>query len=282
MKQEEIYELQREDPRFPEFLRQIADPPQKLYYAGDLSLLSRRCISIVGSRKTTEYGRRIAETLAGTLAEAGLCVVSGMAMGIDSCAHRGALKVEGKTIAILGCGIDLDYPAANRGLRQQVQKAGLFLSEYPPGYPGSKYSFPRRNRLISGISEATVVVEAGLNSGSLITAGLAMDQGRWVYAVPGNINSIYSMGSNLLIRDGAMPLVVLDDILDDLHLPVGAHKKERLSLGTDEQQVLSVVEKGGEVTIDLIGNTLKKATGQVNGIVTILEMKGLVYTSLGQ
>lgn len=267
---------------YPILLTLISDPPKKLYYIGDLSLASRRCVALVGSRKTTEYGRWAAFTLAQRLAENDIVVVSGLAAGIDACGHAGALKASGKTIAVLGCGIDLCYPATNRKLKDQIAATGLVLSEYPPGYQAAIYTFPRRNRIISGISEATVVAAAGLHSGSLITADLAEEQGRAVYTLPGNINNIYHLGSNKLIKDGAIPLVVLDDLLEELGIPPNVQEERMNKLSSDEQELVEQLIREGERTVDQLSKSLAKPTSHVNGLVTVLEMKGILRTSMGK
>lgn len=270
------------EPGYPLLLPLISDPPKQLYYIGDLSLASRRCVSVVGSRKTTEYGRWAAFTLAQRLAEHDIVVVSGLAAGIDACGHAGALKASGKTIAVLGCGIDLCYPATNRKLKDQIAATGLVLSEYPPGYQAAMYTFPRRNRIISGISEATVVAAAGLHSGSLITADLAEEQGRAVYTLPGNINNIYHLGSNKLIKDGAIPLVVLDDLLEELGIRPNVQEERMNKLSSDEQALVEQLIREGERTVDQLCKSLAKPTSHVNGLVTVLEMKGILRTSMGK
>ncbi len=278
----EIKCVRREDSDFPALLKKIAQPPKQLFYIGNIELTETLCVSIVGSRKCTEYGRWAASRLAERLGEHGVTVVSGMAMGIDSAAHRGAIKGNGKTIAVLGSGADICFPSSNKRLKQIIEEDGLVITEYPPGTRPSRYTFPQRNRIISGLSVATVIAEAGLNSGALITAGLADEQGRALYAIPGNINSIYSIGGNALIRDGVQPLVVLDDILKDLDIKRHEGVDEKWSLGEDEKKILSVIEKGGEVTYDHISERAGLPAGDVSGIVTVLEMKGLVYTALGK
>ncbi len=270
------------EPGYPLLLPLIADPPKQLYYIGDLSLASMRCVSLVGSRKTTEYGRWAAFTLAQRLAEHGIVVVSGLAAGIDACGHAGALKAAGKTIAVLGCGIDRCYPASNRNLKEQIAFTGLVLSEYPPGTQAAVYTFPKRNRIISGISEATIVAAAGLHSGSLITAELAEDQGRAVYALPGNINNIYHLGTNKLIKDGAIPLVVLDDLLDELGIHPIQRERAIVSLSQEEQMLLEQINQEGERTVDQLCKCLAKPPSHINGLVTVLEMKGILRTSMGK
>ena len=267
---------------FPEMLKKIENPPDKLYYIGDLSLVDSRCVAVVGSRKTSDYGFWVATNMAKKLVDYNITVVSGMAKGIDTFAHRSALKNQGKTIAVLGTGIDLCFPSANIGLRNEIINKGLILSEYPPGYPGDKWTFPRRNRIISGLSEATVVAEAGLHSGAMITAELAVEQGRLVYAVPGNINNLYNMGNNKLIVDGVTPLIVIDDILDDLGINRKNVIETELMLGDDEKRVLKELLQGKELTIEQLSIRVGLKPSIINGLVTVLEMKGIAITSLGK
>jgi DNA processing protein len=207
-----------------------------------------------------------------------------MAIGIDGISHRSALDAGGKTIAVLGNGLDVMYPAANRDLKKDILRTGLLLSEYPPGTRGTKFTFPQRNRIISGLSEATVVIEAGLNSGSLITAALANEQGRPVYGVPGNIDNVTSLGVNMLIRDGAQPLIAADDLLADLQVDRSAVVQQELKsvTGAEEQQILALLARGSEVTVDQLAAMTGLTAGRINGLVSVLEMKGLVMTALGR
>lgn len=287
----EIKKVYINEEKYPQLLKEIADPPDPLYYVGDLSLANNRCVAVVGSRKATEYGCWAAQRLGRVLAESGVSVVSGMAKGIDASAHAGALagmtagqedENTGGTIAVLGCGIDICYPPSNKELRDQIAARGLILSQYPQGTEPARFRFPQRNRIISGLSEATVVVQAKDRSGALITAELAADQGRSVYAVPGNINSAYNLGSNKLLRDGAVPLVVPEDLLQDLGITGSRQKNMRKNLGKDEIAVLELLEKHGEMTVDQLCSAIGRPVSQVNGIVTILEMKGVICTYLGK
>ena len=202
-----------EDAEFPAQLRTIPDPPPVLFALGDLTILERPAVAIVGSRDHTAYGEVVGRTLAARAARAGLAVVSGMARGLDAVAHAAALDAGGATVGVLGNGIGVIYPAANRVLYERVAAGGLLLSEFPPGERPHAGSFPRRNRLISGLARATVVIEAALGSGALITATSALDQGREVLAVPGSITSAVSSGCNRLIRDGATPYLEPADLL---------------------------------------------------------------------
>lgn len=204
------------DEHYPQALLQIADPPPILYAKGNVDLLSQPAIAIVGSRNATAQGEKNAEDFASALCHAGLCVVSGMALGIDGAAHRGALKAGGATIAVVGTGLDIVYPAKHRDLAHQIAQHGLILSEFPIGTPSRAQNFPRRNRLISGLSLGTLVVEANIQSGSLITAKLAAEQGREVFAIPGSIHSPVSKGCHQLIKQGAKLVDNIQDIVDEL------------------------------------------------------------------
>lgn len=195
------------DPRYPRRLREIFDPPLLLFALGKTELIANHAIAIVGTRRPTPYGLAATERLSADLAKAGLTVVSGMARGIDTAAHRAALAEEGATIAVLGCGVDVLYPSENRKLYDDLSRQGLLLSEFPMGAPAFPQNFPIRNRIVSGLSLGVIVVEGAQHSGSAITAKLAMDQGRDVFAVPGNITSKMSWGPNLLIKDGCAKLV---------------------------------------------------------------------------
>lgn len=204
------------DPEFPPPLRHIPDPPVVLWLQGDMHWLARPSVAIVGSRVATPTGVGLARKLAAELADAGLCVVSGLARGIDSAAHRGALDAGGPTVAILGCGADVVYPAENQELVRDIKGLGVVASELPPGTPPLQHHFPLRNRIISGLSRAVVVVEAHERSGSLITARAALEQGRDVLAVPGNVASGRYRGGHALIKDGARLVETVEDVLDQI------------------------------------------------------------------
>jgi DNA processing protein len=204
------------DPRYPPKLREIFDPPVVLFARGRIELLGSLMLGVVGTRRPTSYGTAVAERLAADLARAGLTIVSGMARGIDTAAHKGALSVGGNTVAVLGCGVDVVYPSENRRLVTELVEKGLVVSEFPMGAPAYPQNFPIRNRIISGLSAGVVVVEGAEYSGSSITARLAMDQGREVFAVPGNITSKLSWGPNLLIKQGAKLVQEWNDVVAEL------------------------------------------------------------------
>lgn len=204
------------DEDYPKSLENIFAPPCVLYICGDWeSVRMTPAVAMVGTRKITAYGMEAATKLAIGIASHGATVVSGLALGVDGAAHRGALKGGGKTIAVIGCGPDVDYPAAHRELRRLIEQNGAVVSEYPPGVRPSQYTFPVRNRIIAGLSLGTLVIEAGARSGSLITANLAAEMGRDVFAVPGSIFSPMSEGTNKLLRDGAKPVACAADVLDE-------------------------------------------------------------------
>ena len=206
----------RSDPGFPPLLRAIHDPPPGLFLRGEagVELLSGRAVAIVGARACSAYGAEVARMLGRELAAAGLTVVSGLARGVDGAAHRGALEAGGITVAVLGCGVDRDYPAAHAGLAREIGRHGLVVSEYAPGVEPAPWRFPARNRIIAGLARATVVVEARERSGALITADLALEEGREVLACPGEITSALSAGTNALLRLGATPLTRMEDVLE--------------------------------------------------------------------
>lgn len=269
--------LMMADDNFPQILRDFVPDVGVLYFEGDLTLLQNRCIAIVGSRKCTQYGKTVAKTIGKRAAENGVTVVSGLARGIDTAGHLGALEAGGKTIAVLGGGTEHYYPPENRKLQQQIAREGLLLSEHEPEYIAKAYDFPKRNRLISALSESVVVVEAPNRSGALITAECAEEQGKNVYAVPGNITSYYSFGTNKLIRENATPLILIDDIFLDLNISPYIKEDNLLELGEDERRVFEVVKNCGEVTIDEIYHKTNIKPSEINGIITILEMKGIIF-----
>lgn len=231
--------VRRRAPGFPALLGAIHDPPPQLYVRGEAGaeILSRPAVAVVGARSCSAYGRSVARSLGRDLAAAGLVVVSGMARGVDGEAHRGALDAAGQTVAVLGCGIDRDYPAAHAELARRICAAGgLVVSEYEPGVEPSPWRFPARNRIIAGLCRATVVVEARERSGALITADFALEEGREVLAVPGEITSSLSAGSNALLRLGATPVTCAEDVLELFGLE--RRPVEAVSLGAVAEALL--------------------------------------------
>ena len=269
-------------PVYPALLKEIRDYPKELYYIGDPKLLEEKCVSIVGSRKTNQYGRSTAYSFGKALGQRGITVVSGMAVGIDTCAHEGALQEKGNTAAVLACGLDLCYPPRNRELKGKIESAGIVLSEYPPGTAAQRYYFPQRNRIISGLSPLTVVVQAGNRSGALITAELAADQGRDVGAVPGNIDSEYNLGSNKLLREGAFALTGVQDLLEASGVSVLSEPEAERMLSDEEKQLYFLLCSHGEMSLDQLAFYLKKPVNELGSLAIVMEMKGIVFSAMGK
>lgn len=235
LKKDNAHLITLADTSYPQRLLQITSPPAVLYGLGHLQWLNHPSIAMVGSRNATPQGEKNAENFAENLSAEGLCVVSGMALGIDGAAHRGALKGNGCTIAVVGTGLDIVYPAKHRALAHQIVERGLILSEFPLGTPSKAKNFPRRNRLISGLSLGCLVVEANINSGSMITARLATEQNREVFAIPGSIHSPVSKGCHHLIKQGAKLVESSSDILEELkHLIPDQQQKLSLEVISDD------------------------------------------------
>ncbi len=289
-----------QDVRYPARLREIFDPPLLLLAIGRTELLNSHSLAIVGTRRPTPYGMAATERLGADLAKAGLTIVSGMARGIDTAAHRSALAEEGDTIAVLGCGVDVLYPADNRKLYKDIAERGLLISEFPMGAPAYPQNFPIRNRIVSGLSLGVIVVEGAQHSGSAITAKLAIDQGREVFAVPGNITSKMSWGPNLLIKDGAAKLVQeWTDITNELPEPVrrelvtkaqqkvllegieplmdGAQEPSVLPLKSLGRKLLSHMQVDVPQQLDGLFETFEGvSTSELIGALVDLEFSGLV------
>lgn len=279
---QEIGRISAGSPDYPALLKEIKDFPRELFYIGNIKLLQKRCAAVVGSRNTNQYGRSMAVAISKKLAERDVAVVSGMARGIDTCAHRGALSAGGNTIAVLGCGVDVCYPKENSNMKKEIEETGLVISEYAPGTKPQRYHFPQRNRIISGLSEITVVVQARNNSGALITAELSAEQGREVCALPGNIDSQYNLGSNKLIKDGARPIISIADVLEAMGLDAIEQKEAEKLLSSTEMKIFNILQQHGEMGMDEICQRLGKPPAYVTGIVTVMELKGIVFSSLGK
>jgi DNA processing protein len=276
----ECWAICRHDDRYPPGLRDAPDAAWALIGRGDAALIERlepsAAVTIVGSRRATSYGREVARDLAGELATAGLVVVSGLAFGIDACAHRGALDAGGATIAVLGCGPDTAYPAAHRSLWRRVAETGAVVSELPPGSTPWRWSFPARNRVMAALAGMTVVVEAAARSGSLITADLAAELGRDLGAVPGPVTSRASAGPNELLAGGACVVRDGQDVLDAM-LGAGARSLVRTGPPLDPAQaaVLAAVESGA-TTADAVATATGLAAAQAAASLTRLELLGYV------
>jgi DNA processing protein len=268
-------------PEWPADLSTIPSPPRELHYTGDIAILSRPCVAIVGSRQHTPYGARIARELATALASAGACIVSGMAFGIDAIAHRAALDADGLTAAVLGTGIDVVYPRGNHALYGDIAERGVVLSEFKQGTGPFRGCFPRRNRIIAGLCRLTIVVEAGEKSGSLITATCAAEFGRSVAAVPGAIDSPQSAGSNQLLRDGAHVIASIDDALSLANLAPVSTLRALPSLGDDEATVWDAVAQHAAATADEIITRTGWPASRALAALTQLEIQGLLECSAG-
>ena len=266
------------DENYPRRLQELEQPPPVLYMLGELTSEDEWAVAVVGTRRVTAYGRQVAEDIAGTLARNGISVISGLARGIDSISHQAALHAGGRTIAVLGSGLDRIYPPENRRLAEQIAAHGALISDYPPGTPPEGSNFPPRNRLISGLSLAVVIVEAGQTSGALITAAFAADQGREVFAVPGNITSPGSKGTNRLIRDGAQPLLHPEQVLEALELTMVAEQRTaRVVLPADAIEAQLFEALGREpLHIDEIRSHTDLPIEKVTATLALMELKGMV------
>jgi DNA processing protein len=273
--------LARSAASFPQRLRAIHDPPPGLFLRGsaDAGLLGRPAVAIVGARSCSDYGAHVARELARDLARAGVVVVSGLARGIDGCAHRGALDAGGETVAVLGCGIDRDYPRAHAQLAAHVAGTGLIVAEYPPGVAPAPWRFPARNRIVAGLTIATVVVEARERSGALITADLALDEGREVLAVPGQITSGLSRGTNALLRTGAVPVTCADDVLEAIGVEPAAKPQPEPPPGAP-RAVLAAIDDGAQ-TADEIARATGLAADEVAAALVELELSAHVSAAAG-
>ncbi len=275
--------LTLEDPDYPRPLRNIADPPPVLYLKGELQAGDELAVAIVGTRMPTVYGRQVAEEFARGLAESGVTVVSGLARGVDSCAHRAALAAGGRTVAVLGSGLDIIYPGENRKLAAEIAERGSLVTEFPLGTQPDGVNFPRRNRIISGLSLASLVVEARETSGALITAEFALEQGRDVFAVPGNIFSPASRGPNKLISEGAKPACSLQDILEELRLETAVEQREvrgTVPESETEAEILRCLSHE-PLHIDEIRRTVCLPMAVVSSTLIMLELKGLARQAGG-
>ena len=299
-----------EDPDYPLRLAEIYDPPLVLYVRGELHTADQHCVAIVGTRRATPYGIRMAERFGRELAARGLTVVSGMASGVDSAAHRGAIEAGGRTIAVLGCGVDVVYPPQNADLMHQIAQHGCVISQFEMGTKPARGHFPHRNRIISGMTLGTLVVEAPPRSGALITARQAAEQGREVFAVPGQVGVVNSQGPHSLIREGAKLVESVEDILVELELPAGLRQAAQTPQeqtrppadGTQaaapvpadtpqaartvetsdlEQDVLSVLSPDGSF-VDEIAAACRISVSEALSSLTMLELKGLVRQFSGK
>lgn len=281
------------DSAYPQQLLQISNPPAVLYAIGNLHWLNHPSIAVVGSRSATPQGEKNAEEFATSLCNLGLCVVSGMALGIDGAAHRGALKANGATIAVVGTGLDIVYPARHRDLAHKIAERGLIISEFSLGTPSKAQNFPRRNRIISGLSLGCLVIEANVDSGSLITARLATEQGREVFAIPGSIHSPVAKGCHQLIKQGAKLVENTQDILEEINWeelknrlppnsPVGLIPGIAENTGSDPEHNTVLASMGFDaINFDALQDRTALTTETLSAMLMMLELEGKVTTVAG-
>lgn len=278
------------DPEYPKQLFEIPDPPIIIYYAGNLSLLKNPCIAIVGARKIESLSQKLTLSIATNLSKKGITIVSGLAVGVDTFAHRGGLQHKGSTIAVLGTGIDVNYPAANVYLKESIKKSGLVISEFPSSTPPASENFPIRNRIISGLSLGVLVVQAAKKSGSLITASYALDQNRMVFSIPGPIDSPAFEGNNELIKNGAILITSAEDILSEIKYQIDQsiwsqsknHEKESIHQQNHEvlnnlsKKILDFIKNKGEARIDQMCDDLDLEPSELTSHLIQLEVEGKV------
>ena len=278
------------DEEYPSALLNISDPPAVLYVRGKFPRKMDCAVGIVGARRASLYGLRIAERFAVELAELGIPIISGLARGVDAAAHQGALRANGDTVAVLGCGLDIIYPPENRDLYHEIREKGCLISEFPFGYPPLSLNFPRRNRIVSGLSLGIVVVEANIKSGALITAGFALEQGREVFAVPGRIDNEMSGGPHALIKQGAKPVLCIEDILEELPLEVlrpvtddqEMQDEPRVrGISGDERRVFDLI-KDGLVTYEALEARTGLGPTMLMASLLALELRGKILKMPGQ
>lgn len=274
--------VQWEDPSYPGLLRTIADPPRILYLRGTLRDEDRTAVAVVGARRASAYGIAVAEWLGQELARCAVTVVSGLARGIDAAAHRGALRGGGRTIGVLGCGVDIAYPREHARLMAQIIAAGAVVSEYPPGTPPLKHHFPARNRIISGLSLGVVIVEGREDSGALITADCALEQGREVFAVPGGIFEQTSALPHRLLQQGAKLVTGVEDILEELRLPVRARVAAPPTRPAGSEGAVYAHLTLDPVSIDTLALRCSLPVAEVSRALVGLELRGLVHALAGQ
>ena len=269
-------------PRYPRLLREIADPPLGIYVKGELPDDDIDTVAIIGARKCSRYGATVAYDIAKELGKTNVIIVSGMARGIDSEGHRGILDGGGKTIAVLGCGVDICYPPENKELMERIVENGCIISEFAPGMPAMPGNFPSRNRIIAGLSKMVVVVEAGKKSGTLITADLALDYGRDVFVVPGNVTSALSKGTNELIKQGCPIITEGNDILIALGIAYKEEEKVKFknkvaeNISAEEKEIYDLIEADAPISAETLCRKLHKDIQDVQYILSLLELSGYI------
>lgn len=286
LEKENIHAISIDSPLFPNLLKEIPSAPYLIYVKGEYDFNSTPLVAIVGSRKFTQYGKQVAISLARDLAHAGITVVSGMALGIDTFAHQGALESQGKTIAVLGSSLEDTHigPRTNFNLSRHIIENGALISDYPLGTQATPQTFPARNRLMAGLTMGTIVIEAALQSGTLITANMALEFNREVFAVPGNIFAPTSQGTNTLIKNGAKIVTSINDILEELAIENFSQEKKIKELipDTKEEEIILNILSYEPTHIDRIIKLSKMNTSIVSSTLVILEMKGFIKDMGGQ
>ncbi len=271
-------EILKENKNYPKILKEISDAPSELFWKGDWNdEIFENTLAVVGSRKMTSYGKRVTEEIVGKLSFYGITIVSGFMYGIDAVSHKSALNAKGKTIAVMPCGIDVIHPGYQKSLYKEIEKNGLIISEYEKEKPSEKWVYPRRNRIVAGLSKAVLVIEAGEKSGSLITADLSLKYKRKLFAVPGSIFSPTSKGTNNLIKENlAEPIFNTEDVLKFFKKTKKEDKKTNDSNFNDkEKKVISVLEKE-PMDLNKIFNKSKMTISEINTTLLMLEMKGII------
>jgi DNA processing protein len=269
---------------YPSKLRNIANPPIYFYYKGKLDIFENPTLAVVGSRQPTDYGRRITTRLVSELAAAGVVIISGLAYGVDGMAHQTTLEAGGITAAVFGCGLDIVYPAGHRSLAQRIIEKGCLISEFPKGTKPEKFNFPVRNRIVAGLSDGVLVIEAGSKSGALVTANLALDQGRDVLAVPGSLDNELSFGPNSLIKQGAITITSADDIFSNFNWHksiVSLEKSYDLSQLSKDETIIFNLLSIQPIHLDEIGRKVSLGPGKIAEALLNLELKGFILRKPG-
>lgn len=282
LEKDNVHVLFLQDGAYPPLLRSIDDPPYALYYLGNLQALTHPCISVIGTRSPSGYGRDMARSIAYGLAQAGVCVVSGLARGIDGCAHEGALGADGLTAAVLGTGINLTYPPEHASLQKAIlESGGIVLSEYPLDAEPMPFHFPHRNRIISGISQGLVFVEGRIKSGGMLTVSAALSQGREVFAVPGRVGLSGSEGPHTILREGARLVTSAKDILEDLELSAPVQEAQETPSITALQADMIAALGREPMTLDQLSVALGQAPLDIHSELSILEIMGMIKREAG-
>lgn len=266
------------DKDYPENLKQLSNAPDVLYIKGKLKSADVNAVAIVGSRKMTAYGKEVTERFSSELASIGITIISGLARGIDTVSHQSALMANGRTIAVLGCGLDMVYPPENFKLAKEIERNGALISEYPLGYPAKPINFASRNRIISGLSKAVLVVEGAVKSGTLLTASHAAEQGRTVFAIPGQITSPLSGAPLFLLKNGARIATEVNDILEEMELEVKVDKEKMekiMPANLEEEKILAILENES-LHLDELARISSLEVGNLSARLTMMELKGLV------